>query len=651
MRLAARGRRRCARPSRRSRYLRAELARVLPRPAAHAAARGHVGPAAAARARTTTSASASREHRVVEDGAAVTIAGGKYTTFRVMARDALARRRARLGRARAAAARPGRRRCRAPLAPTASSSSGSPSSRSSTSSRARVEDVVRRRTHAVARVPIAAAWPPRDVAAAHGARGSAGAPERTPRGARQRYDDALRRRASRCSQRAPGGRHERRVRAGDRPGHHRHHRAAARRARRGARRAATPSCRSTSRARLGRARRRRDLARACCAAVARGAARAPAPTARAIAAIGITNQRETTLLWDRATRRAGGARDRVAGPPHRRRAAPRCSAPGLEREVRRRTGLVLDPYFSATKLEWLLRARARRCAPRARRGAIAFGTVDSWLLWKLTGGARARHRPHQRLAHAALRHRAAGAGTTRCSSRFGVPRVGAAARCCPRAATFGAHARRAPSCPTASRSPASPATSRRRCSARAASRAGQSQEHLRHRLLPAAPHRHAARRRRAPGCSPRWRAAPRGEPAYALEGSVFIAGAAIQWLRDGLGLLAARARQRGARARRSRTRGGVVLVPAFVGPRRALLAARRARRAVRPHPRHDARAHRARDARVDGVPDPRPGRGDGARRAARRAARAARRRRRRRQRLADAVSRPTCSACRSSARA
>jgi glycerol kinase len=90
-------------------------------------------------------------------------------------------------------------------------------------------------------------------------------------------------------------------------------------------------------------------------------------------AIGITNQRETTVLWERATGR----------PVHRaivwqdRRTAARCAELPAEL-IRERTGLVPDPYFSATKLEWLLQ-------DTGRRDGLAFGTVDSWLVWKLTG--------------------------------------------------------------------------------------------------------------------------------------------------------------------------------------------------------------------------------------------------------------------------
>ena len=106
--------------------------------------------------------------------------------------------------------------------------------------------------------------------------------------------------------------------------------------------------------------------------------------ARRIAAIGITNQRETTLVWDRRTGR----------PIHRaivwqcRRTAALCAAlrkAGHGPLVKRRTGLVLDPYFSGTKLTWLLR-HVRGAAKRAASGELAFGTVDTWLLWNMTGG-------------------------------------------------------------------------------------------------------------------------------------------------------------------------------------------------------------------------------------------------------------------------
>ncbi|MFZ8984068.1 MAG: glycerol kinase GlpK [Steroidobacteraceae bacterium] len=104
-----------------------------------------------------------------------------------------------------------------------------------------------------------------------------------------------------------------------------------------------------------------------------------------VAAVGITNQRETTVLWERAS-------GRPVAPAivwQDRRTAPLCEAlraEGHEPEFTRRTGLLLDPYFSGTKLAWLLDqdAALRR---RAERGELAFGTIDSWLAWQLSGGA------------------------------------------------------------------------------------------------------------------------------------------------------------------------------------------------------------------------------------------------------------------------
>jgi len=110
-----------------------------------------------------------------------------------------------------------------------------------------------------------------------------------------------------------------------------------------------------------------------------------AAAGRPVAAIGITNQRETTVLWDRASGR----------PVHNaivwqdRRTAGLCEAwraEGLAEPVGVRTGLVLDPYFSASKIRWLLDA-VPGLRPRAEAGEIAFGTIDSFLLWRLTGGA------------------------------------------------------------------------------------------------------------------------------------------------------------------------------------------------------------------------------------------------------------------------
>ena len=120
--------------------------------------------------------------------------------------------------------------------------------------------------------------------------------------------------------------------------------------------------------------------------VARGALRNASLSAADVVAIGITNQRETTVLWDRAT--GEPVHDAIVWQD--RRTAAMCDdlrARGIGALVTSQTGLLLDPYFSATKIAWLLDNVAGVRA-RAEAGEIAFGTVDSWLIWNLTGGAR-----------------------------------------------------------------------------------------------------------------------------------------------------------------------------------------------------------------------------------------------------------------------
>ncbi len=122
------------------------------------------------------------------------------------------------------------------------------------------------------------------------------------------------------------------------------------------------------------------------ASVCRGAIERAGIGADDIAAIGITNQRETTVVWDRVT----------GQPVHNaivwqdRRTADRCAAlraEGFEAEVTARTGLLLDPYFSGTKLAWILE-HVEGARARAEKGELLFGTVDCFLIWKLTGGPR-----------------------------------------------------------------------------------------------------------------------------------------------------------------------------------------------------------------------------------------------------------------------
>src|SRR6478736_9904020 len=103
-----------------------------------------------------------------------------------------------------------------------------------------------------------------------------------------------------------------------------------------------------------------------------------------IAAIGITNQRETTVIWDRKT----GEPVYNAIVWQDKRTAPICEelkTKGLTDHVRNTTGLVIDSYFSATKIKWIL-DQSSETKKKAEKGELAFGTIDTWLIWKLTGG-------------------------------------------------------------------------------------------------------------------------------------------------------------------------------------------------------------------------------------------------------------------------
>ena len=249
-----------------------------------------------------------------------------------------------------------------------------------------------------------------------------------------------------------------------------------------------------------------------------------------VAAIGITNQRETVVAWDRTTGRAVRAArssGRTGAPRH---VAPSSRPQGHLDLVRARTGLVLDPYFSGTKFEWLLTEGGvrglRRPRPRHDRRLAAVEPDRR---------RGARHRSDERQPHDAVRHRRATLG----------PR---AVRPAPRAAVGAArrpaverslrrHLRslrgRCPASPSA----ASPATSRRRCSARRASRRAR-------RRTPTAPAASCCSTS-ATACPPptegmlttvAWDAGRR-HVAYALEGAIFVTGAAIQWLRDGIDII------------------------------------------------------------------------------------------------------------------
>ncbi len=272
--------------------------------------------------------------------------------------------------------------------------------------------------------------------------------------------------------------------------------------------------------------------------------------------VGITNQRETVVLWERSTLRPVAP----AIVWQDRRTAERCRtlrAEGREDAIRERTGLVLDPYFSATKLEYLLRDPAHR--RRAERGELAAGTIDSWLVARLTGGA-VHVTDHTNASRTMLYDLAARDWDPELLGLFGVPRELLPALV-PSSAVVGLTAKEhlGASLPIAGLAgDQQAALFGQGCVVEGAAKntygTGAFLLTYTGQRLPTSAH----------GLLVTAAAGPRGEPAYALEGSVFIAGAAVQWLRDGLGLVT-RAAETEALARSVPDTGGVYFVPAFVG--------------------------------------------------------------------------------------
>jgi glycerol kinase len=291
--------------------------------------------------------------------------------------------------------------------------------------------------------------------------------------------------------------------------------------------------------------------------VAQAALRQAGLAAGDIAAIGIANQRETVVLWERASGR----------PLHNalvwqdRRTAEACArlrTQGAEATVREKTGLVLDPYFSATKLAWLL-DHVPGARARARRGELAAGTVDSWLAWNLSGG-RLHVTDPSNASRSSLFDIHRGDWDDALLALFDVPReiLPRVVRSCglcgeTEAALFGA------AIPIGGMAGDQQAA----LFGQACHGEGMAKNtygtgcfllmHTGSRAL-------ASRNGLITTC-----AAQAGEtPEYALEGSVFIGGAVVQWLRDGLGLIRSAAEVE-ALAAGVPDAGGVVFVPAFAG--------------------------------------------------------------------------------------
>ena len=296
----------------------------------------------------------------------------------------------------------------------------------------------------------------------------------------------------------------------------------------------------------------RDTLTVCAGAVADAG-----KTMTDVAAIGITNQRETTVIWDRET----GKAIHKAIVWQDRRTADLCQdlrAAGHEDLFRERTGLLLDPYFSGTKIAWLL-DREPGTRARAERGELAFGTIDSFLLWRLTGG-----RVHATDATNAartliydikrqtwdkdllellkipenllpeVRSSDADFGDTEADLLGAALPIGGIAGD-QQAATVGQ------ACFEAGMMKSTYGTG---CFA--LFNTGKTLVHSQNRLLSTIAYRLGE------------------ETTYALEGSIFVAGAAVQWMRDGLGIIRS-AQETEALAKQADTRQRLYLVPAFTG--------------------------------------------------------------------------------------
>ncbi len=272
--------------------------------------------------------------------------------------------------------------------------------------------------------------------------------------------------------------------------------------------------------------------------------------------LGITNQRETVVLWDRRT--LSPVAPAIVWQD--RRTTARCRElreSGAERLLRERTGLVADPYFSATKLEWLLRDRELRL--RAGRGELAAGTVESWLVARL-GGGRAHVTDHTNASRTLLYDLRRRIWDPELLALFDVP-----PECLPRiVGSSGTVDEVEP----AHLGYALPIAGLAGDQQAALFGQGCCSEGLAKNTYGTGAFLLVYRGQEAPkpreGVLATAACGPHGEPAYAVEGSVFVAGAAVQWLRDGLGLVRAAAETE-ALARSVPDTGGVQFVPAFVG--------------------------------------------------------------------------------------
>ncbi|MFN2526554.1 MAG: glycerol kinase GlpK [Actinomycetota bacterium] len=278
-----------------------------------------------------------------------------------------------------------------------------------------------------------------------------------------------------------------------------------------------------------------------------------------LAAIGITNQRETTVLWDRTS----GIPVAPAIVWQCRRSAPICERlrmQGLEDELRHRTGLVLDPYFSATKVIWYLE-EIEGVRERAERGELAFGTIDSWLLWKLTAGGVHATEPSN-AARTMLYSLDSADWDDWILEELGVPRS-LLPELRPSSGRFGETS--TPDALDGATVPISGIGGDQQSAlfGQACFKEGMAKNtYGTGSFVLMNTGRLPARSRHGLLTTAAWDLGTGVD--YALEGSIFITGAAVQWMRDGLGVISTSGETE-ALAAGVEDSGGTYFVPAFVG--------------------------------------------------------------------------------------
>ncbi|HJP86157.1 MAG TPA: glycerol kinase GlpK [Gemmatimonadaceae bacterium] len=274
-----------------------------------------------------------------------------------------------------------------------------------------------------------------------------------------------------------------------------------------------------------------------------------------VAAIGITNQRETTIVWDRKT----GEPIHNAIVWQDRRTAPMCDrlrARKLDRVIKRKTGLIVDAYFSATKAQWMLE-NVKGAKAKAKAGELAFGTVDTWLIWNLTGG-KVHVTDASNASRTMLYDIGKGDWDDELLKIFGVPRsmlpeVKSSSEVYGESKLLG----------TPIHIAGIAGDQQAALFGQACTKAGMAKNTYGtgcFMLMNTGTKRIASRNNLLTTVA--WRIGNKTE--YALEGSIFIAGAVVQWLRDGLEFFRSAAEVEALAASVAET-GGVYLVPAFAG--------------------------------------------------------------------------------------